>query len=856
MSVEERNLAHEDAPQPRLEVGDGDTRPAAEADDPSRLADPWASERELAVRSHARALQQRALADAAMVMSRAESVEHLLRIVTESAREIIGAHQAVTSRLRHGWDDASTYVSLSDKYAAYRDYDQMPKGLGILNVVTRENRPLRLTGLEMEKHPEWRGLQDAPGHPPLPNYLAAPLVGRGGENLGLIQMADKVGDEDFTAEDEAMLVQLAQMASGVIQSLELVERERARNAALAREAWRRGVLAEAGRALAACLSADEIVSVLRRATIRDLADLLVLHEVDEEGRIRLTTTVHHDPELEAMTADVIAALTITRNDDVGVGYVLRTGQPEVLPPVSDLLLKQVARSSEELERLRALDLRSTMVVPLTARGKVVGTLSFVRQCEPEFDSDDLAFAEELAQRAALALDNVAMLGASTELATRYEQTLDHLSLALDAARMGTWEWDVAAGTVRWSDTLEHIYGFEPGSFPGTFEAYIERVHPDDREAALASVQQAAETRSRFDYAYRIVRLDGSVRVIEGAGQPLLDEHGELSGMAGVCLDVTERRAAEERLRREHQLAGALHEVGKAIVSRLDLEEVVQTVTDTATALTGADIGAFFYNVVDDEGEEFLLFSLSGAPRSEFERFPMPRNTKIFDPTFRGTGPVRIDDVLADARYGQNPPYHGMPEGHFPVRSYMAVPVHARGGAVIGGLFFGHHEPGTFSADDERLVIGVAAQAAIAIENARLYEEAQREIEARHQAYQERARVARVLQASLLPPNLPTVAGLTLAARYQPGSEDVGGDFYDVFPLRGRTWGVALGDVCGKGPEAAALTALTRHALRTAGMIHRHPSQALRTLNEAVLRSEEHARFCSALFARLRMHDEG
>jgi signal transduction histidine kinase/CheY-like chemotaxis protein len=104
----------------------------------------------------------------------------------------------------------------------------------------------------------------------------------------------------------------------------------------------------------------------------------------------------------------------------------------------------------------------------------------------------------------------------------------------------------------------------------------------------------------------------------------------------------------------------------------------------------------------------------------FSKFPMPRNTGVFEPTFKGRGVVRSDDITKDPRYGHNAPYHGMPPGHLPVRSYLAVPVKARGGEVIGGLFFGHSSAGRFDEHHERIAVGIAVWAAVALENARLY----------------------------------------------------------------------------------------------------------------------------------------
>jgi two-component sensor histidine kinase/integral membrane sensor domain MASE1 len=199
------------------------------------------------------------------------------------------------------------------------------------------------------------------------------------------------------------------------------------------------------------------------------------------------------------------------------------------------------------------------------------------------------------------------------------------------------------------------------------------------------------------------------------------------------------RESERRLRDETEALEVLNRTGAAIAAELDLDKAVQLVTDAGVSLCGAQFGAFFYNVVEegvgDAGESYMLFALSGAPREAFERFGQPRNTEVFAPTFGGEGPVRVPDITKDPRYGHNPPHAGMPRGHLPVRSYLAAPVRSRSGDVIGGLFFGHPTAGVFTERAERLIVGLAAQAAIAIDNARLYQAAQREIEERRRAEQ-------------------------------------------------------------------------------------------------------------------------
>ncbi|HEX4181945.1 MAG TPA: PAS domain S-box protein, partial [Caulobacteraceae bacterium] len=190
------------------------------------------------------------------------------------------------------------------------------------------------------------------------------------------------------------------------------------------------------------------------------------------------------------------------------------------------------------------------------------------------------------------------------------------------------------------------------------------------------------------------------------------------------VDITEQKRAETALREQTAALEALNRTAAVTAVERDLDRVVQAVTDTGVELTGAQFGAFFYNVVDPLGESYMLYTISGVPKESFAQFPMPRNTAVFAPTFGGEGIVRSDDIKLDPRYGHNTPRKGMPEGHLPVTSYLAVPVVSRSGEVLGGLFFGHPEAGRFTEVHERRMVGLAAQAAIAIDNARLFQAVQ------------------------------------------------------------------------------------------------------------------------------------
>ena len=232
----------------------------------------------------------------------------------------------------------------------------------------------------------------------------------------------------------------------------------------------------------------------------------------------------------------------------------------------------------------------------------------------------------------------------------------------------------------------------------------------------------------FDKRYR--RRDGGTIWGRATVTLLRNTAGEATRMIGVIEDISKRKQAEHALQEETRVLELLNRTGTVLASTLDMPELLQSITDAATELSGARFGAFFHTGVDEGGEAFMLYTLSGAPREAFEKFGHPRATPIFAPTFRNEGIIRIDDVRKDPRYGQWGPHHGMPPGHLAVRSFLSVPVVSRSGEVIGGLFFGHPEPGVFTERSERLVAGVAAQAGVAVDNARLYDKAQKSAEER------------------------------------------------------------------------------------------------------------------------------
>jgi PAS domain S-box-containing protein len=258
--------------------------------------------------------------------------------------------------------------------------------------------------------------------------------------------------------------------------------------------------------------------------------------------------------------------------------------------------------------------------------------------------------------------------------------------------------------------------------------------------------------SRFDEQYRRAVAEQVTVEFEEFYPPLgiwleICAYPSKEGISVYFRDVTRRKQAEAGLREQTEVVETINRIGQLLSAELDSQKLVQAVTDAATELCGAHFGSFFYNVYDEEGGAYMLYTLSGAPREAFAHFPMPRATDLFGPTFRGEGTICIDDVKKDPRYGKNSPYYGMPPGHLPVTSYLAVPVISRSGEVMGGLFFGHPDAGVFTERAARIVEGLAAQAAIAMDNARLYQNAQQalaereDLLRREQAARKQAEVA-------------------------------------------------------------------------------------------------------------------
>jgi PAS domain S-box-containing protein len=285
----------------------------------------------------------------------------------------------------------------------------------------------------------------------------------------------------------------------------------------------------------------------------------------------------------------------------------------------------------------------------------------------------------------------------------------------------------------WNAGAERILGWTEQEMLGLT---LDRIFTQESQLSGAFAHEMADALSKGrgggEEGWR-VRKDGTHFWAVGELTPIRSRDGSVTGFIKILRDHSAQRETEEEIRRDRRTLEILNRTGTSLALETDRHRVVQIVTDAGVELTGAEFGAFFYNVVDQKGESYLLYTISGVPREAFSKFPMPRNTEVFAPTFAGQSIVRSDDITKDPRYGHNSPHRGMPAGHLPVRSYLAVPVLSRSGEVLGGLFFGHSKVGVFTERVERSLVGLSSEAAIAMDNTDLAQAAARELEERKRA---------------------------------------------------------------------------------------------------------------------------
>ena len=439
---------------------------------------------------------------------------------------------------------------------------------------------------------------------------------------------------------------------------------------------------------------------------------------------------------------------------------------------------------------------------------------------------------------------------------------ERLQLALDVSGLGTWRWEIGTDVVEWDERLEALYGFAPGTFPGTFEAYRERIHPEDRQQMLSVVDAATRDRRPYRVEHRVLWPDGTVRWVQGSGVATVNDQGQVTGAFGCSLDVTdlmearlelaqavsEAETATQRERDQRRRLEFLGQVNEALADAATRHDVMEAVARTAVPRLGD--WCMVYVLTDptsapevvaahaDPAHEAWARDLAeGLPWDPTAPVGMPAVLRTGDPELY---PIIPTSDLEDLGLSQE---HSAVARRLGIHSLVGVPMVKRG-RVVGGLQFVRAETGrNYDVDDLALAEAIAARVASALENRRLTDQ-QRQI-------------AGTLQASLLPDRLPEIDGLDLAVRYSAAGEgtEVGGDFYDVFPNADGTWTAVIGDVCGTGPLAASQTSLARHVVRLCAQRGDDPVTALSWLNRAMTERRS-GRFLTMAHVELRPEGTG
>jgi PAS domain S-box-containing protein len=356
------------------------------------------------------------------------------------------------------------------------------------------------------------------------------------------------------------------------------------------------------------------------------------------------------------------------------------------------------------------------------------------------------------------------------------------------------------------------------------------------------IYEALEAGRTWEGEFPVRRKDGSTVTAHVVDSPLHDDRGRLVGIASMSLDVTARHRAEARLRVQYELARTLSEAHS-------LAEATPRLLRTVGEALGWDVGAIWG--LDIERSVLRCLATWRSPRSNASAFEeLTART-----TFR-RGVLLPGRVWAEGRsawipdVAQHPSFARSPiaaaDG---LHGGFGVPIR-RGRDVLGVVEFFASEIREPDADLLEMMDAVGAQLGQFIDRT----EKERALRASREGL---AQLAQTLQQSLLPPHLPSIPGVEIAAHYEAARDgsDVGGDFYDVFESARNDWSIVIGDVCGKGPEAAALTALIRYTTRAAAIQTRRPRLVLNLVNEAVLRQTDE-QFCTVAYVRLRPEGDG
>jgi PAS domain S-box-containing protein len=370
---------------------------------------------------------------------------------------------------------------------------------------------------------------------------------------------------EFEPEDRDFLVTLAGQCAQALERARLYEAERRARAESEAARRRLAVLAEASASLVGSLDVQATLQTVTQLMLPLLGDYCLIYRIDDNGSIRLAASAHARPEQAGWLAELARLYQPNLSEGRSVlSRVLRTGRPVVVAELPPAPAEPRAGSPALLRVIQNLGTVSVLGVPMIARGRVFGAVMLtMAESGRRYTENDLPLVEELASRAALALDNAGLYETAQQLNADLELRVQartaelrlserRLAEAQRLARLGSWHWDIQTNHITWSDELFRIYGLEKGTGGISYDRYIASIHPDERAAVRANVDRTLENHRPFAYDHRIVRPDGSVRVLHAQGQAIEDEQGQLVALSGTGQDITERKRIEEEVNQSRE----------------------------------------------------------------------------------------------------------------------------------------------------------------------------------------------------------------------------------------------------------------------------------------------------------------
>ncbi|HET8701117.1 MAG TPA: GAF domain-containing protein, partial [Nitrococcus sp.] len=271
-------------------------------------------------------------------------------------------------------------------------------------------------------------------------------------------------------------------------------------AALSTREQQLAFLVTIGDLLGSSLSYEKTLRHLAELLVPRFADWCAIDIANGQDTLERLTVAHANPEKLRLASELYERYPRPQGSQ-SAAAVFRSGQAQWAQSIPDEWLVEAATDERHLATLRELGLRSYVSVPLSARGVVLGVLTLVTaESGRAYEQEDLIFAQAIASRAAVTIDNTRLFEAA-------ENSLDRLQFTLDAADLGTWEWNVDTGEVTWTEGLMRIHRRKPGEFDGTVDSALSDLHPQDREYVMGAITAALETDAPYHVEYRIITAE-------------------------------------------------------------------------------------------------------------------------------------------------------------------------------------------------------------------------------------------------------------------------------------------------------------------------------------------------------------